>query len=160
MSWPKTLQQGMEEGARDHHSLRSSPTPTGLTWTSHKETSSLKLGIIWNWFQRSLFDFVGRCPVFLGVDPSYLGSVNRDLVKDYYLCAMKTKRNLKALWYFVSTGNINSSSLAIQEEHQIKTMKPCWLSTLQMQDGQLCPESLSPKRDEMLHVQCDGRVSA
>lgn len=112
--------------ARDHLSPRPSPIPAHLTWTPYKETSSLKLGFIGIWFQSS-FDLVGRCPAFPGVDPSYLGSVNTDLVKDYYPCIMKSIRNLKALWYFVCTGNINSSPLAIQEEDQIVTMVPFWL---------------------------------
>lgn len=148
MSWPEPLQQGIEEGAGDHHSPRPSPIPGGLTWTPHKETSSLKLGNIGIWFKRSLCDPVGRCPVLPGDDPAYLGSVNRDLVKDYYLCVMTAKRNLKALWYFVCTGNINSSFLATQEEHQIVMMVPFWLSIPQMQAATLPSGSLSRRRGD------------
>lgn len=88
-----------------------------------------------------------RWPAFPGVHPSYLGSVNWGLVKDYYLSIMETKRNLKALQYFVCTGNINSSSPAIQEEHQIITIAPFWLlSTLQMQTTTL-PKRVSPWKE-------------
>lgn len=102
------LRRAQRRVARDHRSPRPSPIPAHLTWTPYKETASLKLGIIGILFQKSSFDLVSRCAAFPGVDPSYLGSVNRDLVKDYYPCVMKSKRNLKALWYFVCTGNINS----------------------------------------------------
>lgn len=48
-------------------------------------------------------------------------------MKDYSLSIMKTKRNLKALQYFVCTGNINSLSPDMQEEHQIIIVVPFWL---------------------------------
>lgn len=64
-------------------------------------------------------------------------------MKDYYLCIIKTKRNLKALQYIVCTGNINFSSLAIQEKHQIITMVSFGLlSKLEMQAATLPRGSL------------------
>ena len=80
---------------------------------------------LWVWHHRNLvlekLIWPCRCPTFPGVHPSYLGSVN------YYLSIMKTKRNLKALQYFVCIGNINFISPDMQKEHQIIIVLSFWL---------------------------------
>lgn len=122
--WLEPLQQGTE------HSSRSPLTQatTQSWWPQH----------LWSLVSEEfvLETLIGtcRCTAFLGIHPTHLGSVNWDLLKDYCLCVIKMKRNLKALQYIVCTGNINFNSLAVQEKHQIITRVPFWLlSKLQMQ---------------------------
>lgn len=132
--WLEPLQQGTENSSRSPLLTQATTKlwwPQNL-WNLVSEESVLET-LIWTC----------RCPAFPGIHPSHLGSINWDLVKDYYLCIIKTKRNLKALQYIVCTGNINFSSLTIQEKHQIITMVSFGLlSKLEMQAATLPRGSL------------------